>query len=157
MSTLTVLMSHMVYFNNMKRNLGHIKSHTETSPWTIRYFTNRLLYQMIVLLHGLVLSSLLFDFHVAIFLIARNQRNQRKLLMVVYHPVANDSYTCVFNIIKQCSLLLGNKEMLYLTMHSTHFIYGYMATHLVKDHSVREQKCCHCFIGSFINAIQQAG
>ena len=25
--------------------------------------------------------------------------------------------------------------MFYLTMHSTHFIYGYMASNMVKDHS----------------------
>ena len=29
----------------------------------------------------------------------------------------------------------GRKEIFYLTMHSTHFIYGYMASrHMVKDH-----------------------
>ena len=27
--------------------------------------------------------------------------------------------------------------MFYLTTHSTHFIYGYMASHMVKDHSGR--------------------
>ena len=30
----------------------------------------------------------------------------------------------------------GRKEMFYLTIHSTHFIYGYMAS--VNDHSARE-------------------
>ena len=29
--------------------------------------------------------------------------------------------------------------MLYLTKHSTHFIYGYMASHMVKDHSDSER------------------
>ena len=29
----------------------------------------------------------------------------------------------------------GRKEMFYLTTHSTHFIYGYMASDMVKDHS----------------------
>ena len=36
----------------------------------------------------------------------------------------------------------GKKEVFYLTMHSTHFIYGYM----VKDHSdskIEETCCCH--------------
>ena len=33
------------------------------------------------------------------------------------------------------------KEMFYLTMHSTHFIYGYRASrHMVKDHSDSERK-----------------
>ena len=29
----------------------------------------------------------------------------------------------------------GSKEMFYLMTHSTHFMYGYMASHMVKDHS----------------------
>ena len=34
----------------------------------------------------------------------------------------------------------GRKEMFYLTTHSTHFIYGYMASeHMVKDHSDSEK------------------
>ena len=32
-------------------------------------------------------------------------------------------------------LLEGRKKMFYLTTHSTHFIYGYMASDMVKDHS----------------------
>ena len=28
----------------------------------------------------------------------------------------------------------GRKEMFYLTTHSTHFIYGYMASDMVMDH-----------------------
>ena len=31
------------------------------------------------------------------------------------------------------------KEMLYLTTHSTHFIYGYMASDMVKDNSDSEK------------------
>ena len=31
--------------------------------------------------------------------------------------------------------LEGRKEMFYLTTHSTHFIYGYMVSDMVKDHS----------------------
>ena len=30
--------------------------------------------------------------------------------------------------------------MFYLTTHSTHFIYGYMVSHMVKDHSDCERK-----------------
>ena len=34
----------------------------------------------------------------------------------------------------------GRKEMFYLMMHSTHFIYGYMASdYMVKDHSDSER------------------
>ena len=36
----------------------------------------------------------------------------------------------------------GMKEMFYLTTHSTHFIYGYMASDMVKDHSAREETDC---------------
>ena len=32
------------------------------------------------------------------------------------------------------------KEMFYLTTHSTHYIYGYMASDMVKDHSDSERK-----------------
>ena len=32
------------------------------------------------------------------------------------------------------------KEMFYLTTHSTHFIYGYMASDMVKDHSDSERE-----------------
>ena len=33
----------------------------------------------------------------------------------------------------------NRKEMFYLTTHSTHFIYGYMASDMVKDHSDSEK------------------
>ena len=33
----------------------------------------------------------------------------------------------------------GRKEMVYLTTHSTHCIYGYMAANIVKDHSDSER------------------
>ena len=36
----------------------------------------------------------------------------------------------------------GRKETLYLTTHSTHFIYDYMASDMVKDHSDREETRC---------------
>ena len=35
--------------------------------------------------------------------------------------------------------LEGRKEMFYLTTHSAHFIYGYMASDMVKDHSDSEK------------------
>ena len=34
---------------------------------------------------------------------------------------------------------IGEREMFYLTTHSTHFIYGYMASDMVKDHSDSEK------------------
>ena len=40
--------------------------------------------------------------------------------------------------------------MFYLTMHSTHFIYGYMASDIiimVKDHSDSEGETCCCNMG----------
>ena len=40
----------------------------------------------------------------------------------------------------------GRKEM-YLMMHSTHFIYGYLVSDMLKDHSnsKRETHCSHSF------------
>ena len=37
-------------------------------------------------------------------------------------------------------VLKGRNEMLYLTTHSTHFIYGYIVRHLVKDNSDSERE-----------------
>ena len=33
---------------------------------------------------------------------------------------------------EECYLMEGSKEMFYLTMHSTHFIYGYMVSDIGK-------------------------
>ena len=35
--------------------------------------------------------------------------------------------------------MLRKEEMFYLTTHSTHFIYGYMVSDMVKDHSDSER------------------
>ena len=39
--------------------------------------------------------------------------------------------------VKVIELRIGMKEMFYLMTHSTHFIYDYMVSDMVKDHSVR--------------------
>ena len=44
---------------------------------------------------------------------------------------------CVFVFVSVC--VFGGTEMFYLTTHSTHFIYGYMASDMVKDHSDSEK------------------
>ena len=36
-------------------------------------------------------------------------------------------------------LMEGRKEMFYLTTHTTHFIFGYMVSDMVKDHSDSER------------------
>ena len=36
----------------------------------------------------------------------------------------------------------SRKEIFYLTMHSTHFVYGYMVSDMVKDHSGKKKICC---------------
>ena len=45
---------------------------------------------------------------------------------------------------------IREREMFYLTTHSTHFIHGYMASDMVKDHSdserEREREREKCFI-----------
>ena len=60
----------------------------------------------------------------------------------------------------------GRKEMFYLTTHSTHFIYGYMASNMVEDHSDGERGIPlppHRLLfpinskGSFICTIPQTG
>ena len=60
-------------------------------------------------------------------------------------------YTVVSNVVKVsictgttqiCVFIYsvaGRKEMFYLTTHSKHFIYGYMASDMVKDHSDSEK------------------
>ena len=60
----------------------------------------------------------------------------------------------------------GRKEMFYLTTHSAHFICGYMASDMVKDHSDSERENLlspHGILflinskGSFICIIPQTG
>ena len=57
----------------------------------------------------------------------------------------------------------GKKEMFYLTMHSTHFIYSYMASDMVKNHSDSEGGNPHGLLfqisnkGSFVCAIPHTG
>ena len=60
----------------------------------------------------------------------------------------------------------GRREMFYLTTHSTHFIYDYMASDMVKDHSDSEKGNLmppHRLLfpnnskGSFICTIPQTG
>ena len=46
------------------------------------------------------------------------------------------TYGCVFFEVK---VREKEREMFYLTTHSTHFIYGYMASDMVKDHSDSEK------------------
>ena len=47
------------------------------------------------------------------------------------------SVWCMRNLILK--VLEGRKEMFYLMTHSTHFIYSYMASDMVKDHSDSER------------------
>ena len=60
----------------------------------------------------------------------------------------------------------GRKEMFYLTTHSTHSIYGYMVSNMVKDHSDSKRGnllLLHGLLfpiiskGSFICTIPQTG
>ena len=63
------------------------------------------------------------------------------------------------------SLCYTSYGMFYLTMYSTHFIYGYMASYMVKDHSARQGNplLLHGLLflisskGSFICTIPQKG
>ena len=59
--------------------------------------------------------------------------------------------------------VIREKEMFYLTMHSTHFIYGYMASYIWLRTILivrKETRCRHISInskGSFICTIPQTG
>ena len=44
-------------------------------------------------------------------------------------------YVCMYVYIYVCVYVCMKKVIFYLTMHATHFIYGYM----VKDHADNEQ------------------
>ena len=59
--------------------------------------------------------------------------------MYVYMYVC--MYVCVYRCMYIYTYILVDirKEMFYLTTHSTHFIYGYMASDMVKDHSDSER------------------
>ena len=50
----------------------------------------------------------------------------------------NDKTVSTIKNLSAQSRVKGRKQMLYLMMHSTHFIYGYMASDMVKDHSDSE-------------------
>ena len=45
---------------------------------------------------------------------------------------------------KPAAVTTGRKEMFYLTTHSTHFIYGYMASYIWRRATqiAREETCC---------------
>ena len=53
----------------------------------------------------------------------------------------------------------GRKEMFYLTTHSTHFIYGYMASDGEKGNPLPPHRLLLSINskGSFISTIQQTG
>ena len=42
-----------------------------------------------------------------------------------------------------CTEEQGRKEMFYLMMHSTHFIYGYLASDIFRYWKRKETRCCH--------------
>ena len=46
----------------------------------------------------------------------------------------------VFGYVLSCLWEVGRKNFFYLTTHSTHFIYGYMASDMVKDYSDSERR-----------------
>ena len=50
-------------------------------------------------------------------------------------PINKPTYRCM----SSCVTDWREREMFYLTTHSTHFIYGYMASDMVKDHSDSEK------------------
>ena len=51
------------------------------------------------------------------------------------YPVGDENQTDM----QPYGIQFRKKEIFYLTMHSTHFIYGYMASDMVKDHSDSER------------------
>ena len=57
------------------------------------------------------------------------------------NPLSRHIITNVFDLLHNTNTSRSRKEMFYLTTHSTHFIYGYMASDIimVKDHSGSEK------------------
>ena len=48
-------------------------------------------------------------------------------------------HTCIL----QMHIQMYTEGMFYLTTHSTHFIYGYMESDMVKDHLDSQRGSCH--------------
>ena len=62
---------------------------------------------------------------------------------VLFNDALNTFYLRLYGVrhmVKDHSDSEREREMFYLTTHSTHFIYGYMASHMVKDHSDSERE-----------------
>ena len=67
--------------------------------------------------------------------------------------IVGGSARCSAQLVFQCDLIKwhikqdksGRKEMFYLSMHSTHFIYGYMVSDILKRtiQIAREETHCH--------------
>ena len=56
-------------------------------------------------------------------------------MLRTFHPLIKK----IIIIINNNYTVEGRREMFYLMRHSTHFIYGYMASDMVKDHSDSER------------------
>ena len=55
---------------------------------------------------------------------------RRKEGNVLFNDALNTFYLRLYGVRHMVKDHSGRKEMFYLTMHSTHFIYGYMASHI---------------------------
>ena len=65
-----------------------------------------------------------------------------------FHRCSASDFNSDYLLIANCSLIVHTdrrKEIVYLTTHSTHFIYGYMASDiwLRTSQIAREEICCH--------------
>ena len=52
-------------------------------------------------------------------------------------------YACIHAYYMHTFIQMYTEGMFYLTMHSTHFIYGYMESDMVKDHLDSQRGSCH--------------
>ena len=55
------------------------------------------------------------------------------------HDIYVNNVTVITQTNVRRTTQIGRKEMFYLTTHSIHFIYGYMASDMIKDHSESER------------------
>ena len=67
---------------------------------------------------------------------------KRWFIMITHMWSRVNTFKYLWKRVEGCYVMmtLWRKEIFYLMMHSTHFIYGYMALDMVKDHSDSEKR-----------------
>ena len=107
--------------------------HTGVTEWFIKN-TQHINHKLSVWLIGYPSVTL----SIFLLFVEINYRLEFFCFLHIFYSVAVDfMILCNLNLLSLYSS--GRKEMFYLMTHSTHFIYGYMASDMVKDHSDSER------------------